>query len=38
MSGSAMPMPGVITDWWAPPSGDRLTPDGVATTMKRAPE
>ena len=32
-----MPIPGVMTDWWAPPSGDRLTPDGVAATMKRPP-
>ena len=37
MAGSATPMPGVITDWCAPPSGERLTPDGVAATMNRAP-
>src|SRR5262249_6979394 len=37
MPGSATPMPGVITDWWAPPSGERLTPDGVATTMNFPP-
>ena len=34
MAGSAMPMPGVMTDWCAPPSGDRLTPDGVAATIR----
>src|SRR5207247_9657969 len=38
IAGSATPTPGVITDWWAPPSGARLTPEGVATTPNFAPE
>jgi len=32
----AMPMSGVPIDWCAPPSGASVTPDGVATSMKRA--
>jgi len=31
-----MPMSGVAIDWWAPPSGASVTPDGVAARMKRA--
>ena len=31
-----IPMSGDPTDWCAPPSGDSVTPDGVATAMKRA--
>ena len=32
----AMPISGVAIDWCAPPSGASVTPDGVATSMKRA--
>ena len=31
-----MPISGEPIDWWAPPSGARVTPEGVPTTMKRA--
>ena len=27
--GSSSPIEGVIVDWWAPPSGASVTPDGV---------
>ena len=27
---------GVAMDWWAPPSGASVMPDGVATSRKRA--
>ena len=30
------PISGSPIDWWAPPSGARVIPDGVATRMKRA--
>ena len=33
--GSSMPSDGVTVDWWAPPSGARLTPDGVPTSTNR---
>ena len=26
-----------MVDWWAPPSGARLIPEGVPTTTKRLP-
>jgi hypothetical protein len=32
-----MPISGVPIDWWAPPSGASVVPDGVATRRKRAP-
>ena len=35
-SGCPKPMSGVTIDWWAPPSGASVRPDGVATSMKRA--
>ena len=31
-------MPGVIVDWCAPPSRERLIPDGVPQTTNRDPE
>ena len=34
--GTSIPRAGVTTDWWAPPSGARLMPEGLATRMKRA--
>jgi hypothetical protein len=37
MPGSATPIDGVMTDWWAPPSGASVMPDGVAATTKRPP-
>ena len=36
-SGWPMPISGVATDWWAPPSGASEMPEGVATRRKRAP-
>ena len=36
--GSSSPTDAVIVDWCAPPSGARVTPDGVPATMNRAPE
>jgi len=33
----SMPSDGVTLDWWAPPSGASVTPDGVATRMNREP-
>ena len=33
-----MPTDGVIVDWCAPPSGARVTPEGVPVIIKRAPE
>ena len=35
--GSSIPMEVVIVDWWAPPSGASVTPDGVPASTKRAP-
>ena len=32
----AMPVSGVPIDWCAPPSGARVTPEGVPTIMNRA--
>ena len=32
----AIPISGVAIDWWAPPSGASVTPDGVATRRNRA--
>jgi hypothetical protein len=31
-------MDGVMVDWWAPPSGASVTPDGVPAMRNRAPE
>ncbi len=36
--GSSRPIDAVIVDWWAPPSGASVMPDGVPATMNRAPE
>ena len=33
-----MPKDGVTLDWCAPPSGDKVMPDGVPTKMNFAPE
>ena len=33
-----MPRAGVTIDWWAPPSGASVIPDGLATRTKRARE
>ena len=35
--GSSRPIDGVIVDWWAPPSGASVMPDGVPAMTKRAP-
>ena len=32
-----MPIDGVMVDWWAPPSGASVTPDGVPTTTNFEP-
>ena len=34
--GWPMPISGAMIDWWAPPSGASVMPDGVATSRKRA--
>ena len=36
--GSSIPTDAVIVDWCAPPSGARVTPEGVPATTKREPE
>ena len=36
--GSSSPTDAVMVDWCAPPSGARVTPDGVPATTNRAPE
>lgn len=36
-SGCSKPMDGVVRDWCAPPSGARVTPDGVPTRMDWPP-
>ena len=36
--GQVTEMDAVIVDWWAPPSGASVMPDGVPATMNRAPE
>jgi hypothetical protein len=35
--GCSNPMEGVVIDWCAPPSGARVTPDGVPTRMDWPP-
>ena len=35
--GCSSPTEGVVIDWWAPPSGASVTPDGVPTRIDWAP-
>ena len=35
--GCSIPTDGVMIDWWAPPSGASVTPDGVPTRIDWPP-
>ena len=35
--GCSSPTDGVVIDWWAPPSGASVTPDGVPTRIDWPP-
>src|SRR5699024_120784 len=35
--GTSIPVDGVVIDWWAPPSGASVTPEGVPTRIDWPP-